>query len=208
MKIQVVGGTLLNTNNYIVGDSNNVILIEASAMPRDIKAVVDGRKVQAIFLTHGHWDHARHIDETANQFNAKVYAHKNAFQKIHSNEKQFTLDKPVNSQLLDENQKDLQDNQILDFGFLKLKVIFTPGHTDCSVSYLIEDNEGNKALFSGDTLFYQTCGRCDMPTSSVPDMKKSLINLLSLDENLDVYPGHGVKTNIKDERKTFDYLLK
>lgn len=206
MKIQIVGGSLLNTNNYIVGDSNNVILIETSAMPRDIKAIVDGRNVKAIFLTHGHWDHSQHIDEAAKMFNAKIYAHEKAIKKIKSNEKQFNLDRPVNSQLEDNNFEFLKDNQTIDFGFVKVHVLFTPGHTDCSVSFLIEDGE-SKALFSGDTLFYQTCGRCDLPTSSVNDMKSSLKKLLALDENLDVYPGHGFKTTIKDERKTFEYLI-
>lgn len=207
MKIQTVGGSLLNTNNYIVGDDNNVILIEASAMPRDIKAIVNGRKVAAIFLTHGHWDHAQHIDEFVQEFNAKVYSHELAFKKIKLSEKQFSLDRPVNSKLENSKQVILQDKQTIDFGFLKVNVIFTPGHTDCSVSYLIEDNDGSKALFSGDTLFYQTCGRCDLPTSSVEDMKNSLKTLLNLDEELDVYPGHNFKTKIKDERKTFDYLF-
>lgn len=206
MKIQIVGGSLLNTNNYIVGDSDNVILIETSAMTRDVKAIVDGRKVNAIFLTHGHWDHSQHIDETANEFGVKVYAHEQAINKIKSNEKQFSVDRPVNSKLTDNQFVELKDGETIDFGFVKIHVIFTPGHTNCSVSYLIEDGE-NQAIFSGDTLFYQTCGRCDLPTSSVEDMKSSLKKLLNLDEKLDVYPGHGFKTTIRDERKTFEYLF-
>lgn len=206
MKIQSIGGTLLGTNNYIVGNEKEVVLIEASANYLDIKAVVGDRKVKAIFLTHGHWDHAQNVDEFAEKFGVKVYAHEKTFEKLVQTEKKFQFDKPIASKLNKDNQVAVKDNEMLDFGFLKIKVFHTPGHTDCSVSLLAED-EDSKALFTGDTLFLECCGRYDLPTSSISEMKKSLQKLLSLDEGLNVYPGHGFKTTIEHEVQTFQSIL-
>ena len=206
MKIQSVGGTLLGTNNYIVGNEKEVVLIEASANILDIKAVVGERKVKAIFLTHGHWDHARNIDEFARSLDVKVCAHENTFKKAESAEKKFQFDKPICSTLEEKYKVFVKDDETIDFGFLKVKVLFTPGHTDCSISLLVSDEEG-AALFTGDTLFLECCGRYDLPTSSISDMKKSLKKLLNLDETLEVYPGHGFKTKIDHERQTFQTIL-
>ena len=206
MKIQSIGGTLLGTNNYIVGNDKEVVLIEASASYLDVKAVVGEREVKAIILTHGHWDHAQNIDEFAEKFNAKVYAHEKTFEKLAETEKKFQFDRPIASKLTKENQIALQDGEMIDLGFLKIKVIFSPGHTNCSISLLARDDE-QQVLFTGDTLFFECCGRYDLPTSSISDMKQSLKKLLSLDETLEVYPGHGFKTTIEHEVQTFQSIL-
>lgn len=196
MKIQIVPGTLLHTNNYVIGDDENVIVIEASANIRDIKAIVAGRKVHAIFLTHGHWDHSQNIDDFCHELKAKVYLHKDAFYKITSQQPLFRHDKPVKANLKETDCIFVEDEKIYDYGFIKLKVLFTPGHTNCSISIFAESLN---AIFSGDTLFYQTYGRCDLPTSSAFAMKESLEKLFNLNGNLDVYPGHGYKTKIEKE---------
>ena len=121
MKIQSVGGTLLGTNNYIVGNEKEVVLIEASANYLDIKAVVGDRKVKAIFLTHGHWDHGQNVDEFAEKFAVKVYAHENTFKKAESAEKKFQFDKPISSTLEEEYKVFVKDDETIDFGFLKVK---------------------------------------------------------------------------------------
>lgn len=198
MKINKVLGTLLNTNNYIVGDENNVILFDASANLNNLKNEICGRKVVAIFLTHGHWDHAINIDEIQNNFNCKVFLHKNALKKLKISEKSFKFDKIVNTKLADENFSFVCDGQILDFNFLKVQCFYTPGHTDCSMCYLVSD-ENEKILISGDTLFCDGVGRTDLPTSSTEEMLLSLKKLMTFDESLKVYPGHGEETIIKDE---------
>ena len=206
MNIQILSGTLLQTNNYIVGNDNEVVLIEASASYEKIKSAVGSKIVKAIFLTHGHWDHAQNIDELAEKFDVKVYAHENTFKKLAETEKQFQFDKPVASKLSKDKQVILKDGEIIDFGFIKVKVFFTPGHTNCSVSLLTSDSE-DQALFSGDTLFLEGCGRYDLPTSSISDLEKSLKKLLNLDGSLNVYPGHGFKTTIFHETQTFQSIL-
>ena len=83
------------------------------------------------------------------------------------------------------------DGEVFKIGKLCLKVIHTPGHTLESVSYLLIDAAGNNhALFSGDTLFIQGCGRVDLPGSNSEDMFHSLRKLSKLPDETIIYPGH------------------
>ena len=200
MKIQTTLGTLIHTNNYIVGDDKDVVIIEASANVRDIKTLVAGRKVHAIFITHGHWDHAINVDELQKDLKAKVYLSEKAYEKITSKQPHFRFDKVVGSNLTKDQCVFLEEKEY-DFKFIKLICIFTPGHTNCSICLL---NEENNILFSGDTLFYQTYGRIDLPTSSIVDMKNSLNKLMQLNLETVVYPGHGYLTKLINEQNLLE----
>ena len=80
-------------------------------------------------------------------------------------------------------------------------MIHTPGHTPGSVCILTED-----LMFSGDTLFAGSMGRCDFPGSSIFDMRKSLRKLCLLTKDYSVLPGHGEDSNLEYEKKTNPYL--
>ena len=68
------------------------------------------------------------------------------------------------------------------------EVIKTPGHaSDCLTFYFRDE----KVMFTGDFLFYHTIGRCDLETSNVLDMKKSLVKIREYDDDILIYPGHG-----------------
>ncbi len=88
---------------------------------------------------------------------------------------------------------------------LKVTVIHTPGHTLGSVCYLIED-EGQKALFTGDTLFCGTIGRTDFPTGNIGQMRQSLRKLKNLEGDMPVYAGHEEDTTLEAERNGNFYL--
>lgn len=205
MEIEAVLGTLLKTNNYVVGNSSDVIIFEASANLEKIKKIVNGRNVVGIFLTHGHWDHCQNIDEFVNYFNCKVFAHKNILPKLTCTTKFFNFDKPIKSKLTENNFVFVADNEKLNFNSFSVECIYTPGHTNCSMCYLIDENN-EKILISGDTLFKDGVGRCDLPTSSPNSLISSLKKLLNLQESLKVFPGHGEQTILKDEKNFINSL--
>ena len=75
------------------------------------------------------------------------------------------------------------------------------GHTNCSVSYIIEDK-----IFSGDFLFKGSVGRTDLPTGNSIAMKESLNKLKLIKEDYVVYPGHDEETTLQDEIKYNPYI--
>ena len=92
----------------------------------------------------------------------------------------------------------LAGGEELSLAGVTLRVLETPGHTAGSVCYYAEELG---VLFAGDTLFYHSYGRYDLPTGSVRDLRESLTTLLTtLPEEVQVLPGHGRTTTIKEER--------
>jgi hydroxyacylglutathione hydrolase len=92
---------------------------------------------------------------------------------------------------------DLAEGGVIRFGAIELEVLHTPGHTEGSVCLLGADD---RLLVSGDTLFAGGWGRVDLPGGDPAAMVESLGRLLTLDDHVRVYPGHGGETTIGRER--------
>lgn len=86
-------------------------------------------------------------------------------------------------------------NKIENFLF---EVIKTPGHTMDSIVYYFKEE---KVMFTGDFLFKNTIGRCDLVESNYKEMLKSIDKIKHYDDDIIVYPGHGIKTTLGDEKK-------
>ena len=186
MEIKTVKVGDLQTNCYIVYDpkSKEALIIDPGDEPELIIKKADGLKVKAIVLTHGHYDHTTLAPLVAKKLNTLIYIHKE------DNEMMFFNAQTKADRFLSEGDK-------LKIGKNVFTIISTPGHSRGGIC-LYNNEQG--ILFSGDTLFYQTCGRYDLPGSSEEDMIKSLKKLLALPENTVVYPGHGPNTTIGAER--------
>lgn len=85
----------------------------------------------------------------------------------------------------------------------QFEVIYTFGHTmDCLTYYFYED----KIMFTGDFLFKDTIGRCDLLESNMGEMKKSIIKIKSYEDDIIIYPGHGDKSNLGYEKRNNPYF--
>lgn len=189
MKRIIVGPIM--TNCYILELGNKAIIIDPGGNPEKIIPLIREKKVSAIVATHGHFDHVLAVEELKRITGAPFYLH---YADLEVMKRAMTLYAP--GYKAPEPDYDLADG--LD-GF---EVIHTPGHTPGSVC-LVRD----KVLFSGDTLFREGIGRYDFPEGDGEQLALSIQKLMELDDEVEVYPGHGPPTTIGYEKRNNPYVL-
>lgn len=104
---------------------------------------------------------------------------------------------------IDIYKYDVLEEKEYNIGKFKFDVIFNPGHSKDSVSYYFKKYN---TLFSGDFIFYESIGRCDLPTGSISDMEKSIDKIKKYDKDMIIYPGHGEDTTLSHEIKYNPYF--
>lgn len=97
---------------------------------------------------------------------------------------------------IDIYKYDVLEEKEYNIGKFKFDVIFNPGHSKDSVSYYFKKYN---TLFSGDFIFYESIGRCDLPTGSISDMEESIDKIKKYDKDMIIYPGHGEDTTLSHE---------
>lgn len=182
------------SNCYIIKKDNQVLIVDPGDWPDKIIASINkDDKVLAVLLTHGHFDHIQALDEVVAHFACKVYA---------SVDEKTLLNNPSLSFYNKEIKSDITYiNDDFKVGNFEITLHKTPGHTEGSVMFQLEDH-----LFTGDTLFNYSIGRVDFPTGDGFKMQKSLSYIKTLDDDLLVYPGHGESSKLKYEKILNPYL--
>lgn len=192
---KVVVGSI-RTNCYIVKKEQACFIVDPGAEAAKIKAAIGLCKPKFILITHGHFDHVLALRDLAILYpKIKIYLSSIDQELVEHLSKQGPY---INQRITDIrlDLKTLKDDQSLLFEGEKIQVMATAGHTFGSLCFKLNDN-----LFSGDTLFYHSYGRTDLPWSDGRLMEKSLEKLASLDDNVKVFPGHGSETSIREEKK-------
>lgn len=191
------------TNCYIAYDTttNEGILIDPGDEADKILDLLDNYhiKIQYIVITHGHADHMGALEEVVKKLKVKIVVHSFDKNALLYQAENYTQDLGLNYQNIDEaNLIIVEDNQILKIGNISFQIVYTPGHTKGGICLFEEES---KSLFTGDTLFSDCYGRCDLYQGNLEDMTSSLNRLFKLSSSVQIYPGHGPSTTIENAKK-------
>lgn len=189
------------TNCYILCDEAAKVCAvidpgdEAGRIEEEIAS--SGCTPTMILLTHGHFDHCTGVAGLLEKWpELPVYIHEADVVDTVGDQLKFC-------RLGEKNQRYYHEGDKLTVGNLTLDVMETPGHSQGSVSLLVE---GQHVIFSGDTLFRGNCGRCDFPGGDYRAMVRSLGRLGKLEGQYTVYPGHEEATDMDYERRANPYM--
>jgi len=195
----VVG--LLETNCYILADekTKDAVIIDPGDEHKKIRAKVEklGLIPLCVIITHGHGDHIGANKDLGlpiwiHRFDADSLADP---AKNLSRAFDFEVRSPKAGRLLEDGEK-------FKVGSLELEIIHTPGHTPGGICVKCDG-----VVFTGDTLFCGGVGRTDLPQASEKDLFKSIkTKLLTLDDSVVIYPGHGPSSSIGDEKRNNPFL--
>lgn len=205
MKISSLSLGLVETNVYFIENDTSVILVDpANDSDLIIKKLNQiNKKLVAVLLTHGHFDHIGALDDIIDKYDVPVFMHKSEFDfltNVNKNGsekfKQYGLPNVISNakpQPLEEG-----DANVAGFHF---NVLHTPGHSPGSLTFVF-----NEFAVVGDTLFKQGIGRTDLYKGDHETLVNSILDkLFELDDDLPLFPGHGPYTTVEDEQ-TNPYL--
>jgi len=202
MKIDTLVLGSYQTNCYIVWaeGSETCAVIDPGYSPERVLTRLGelGLSLDAILLTHGHFDHVGAVETLVKATGCQVWIRESDYTK-HKN--------PMNDYLYPIHDRDFcnfhfcEEDEHIRAGGLTFVTMETPGHTWGSVCYVCRD-----AMFCGDTLFAGGCGRIDLPGGDREAMMRSLERLGELEEDLRIFPGHGGSSTLSYEQRTNPYL--
>ena len=197
-------------NTFIVHDNDVCVIIDPGCYQKhEQDAIVDyiesnNLTPQAILLTHAHLDHVFGCDFVQKKFNLDVYMHEKDIYTLEMGERSATTYGIPGFIQPETPNKLLKGDEILEFGTMKFKVLFTPGHC---VGHVVYVNEEENFVINGDVLFAGSFGRTDLPGGDMATLKKSILEVMfELPETMVVYSGHGPETTIGQEKRT-NYIL-
>lgn len=194
----------IQNNVYIISDGKAAMVVDPSSHADVIMQSIGDMKVEAIVLTHSHWDHTGAAAELREMTGAPVIA---------SSEDAKYIENPQEGDASRVSPPCKVDRivsmgDVVQVGDMQWKVIETPGHSTGSICLFCVPQFGNHAdgypvLVSGDTLFSGTTGRTDFERGSDEEMASSMKRLAMLPDDTVVLPGHNSLTTIGAERSTF-----
>lgn len=207
MKVRRIGLGPLDTNCWIVSatEGGPALVIDPGGDASRLLAELAEGVVDAVVLTHGHFDHVGAVAELIAATGAPLIVHEADAARLTHDGADGTGGASFGFSGVTAPAPDrtVQDGDVIDAGGLRFSVIHTPGHTPGGISLFVEDPDGAAPhLFSGDTLFAGSVGRTDFPGGDGRVLAHSIASKLApLPPDTLVHPGHGPDTSIARESR-------
>ncbi len=210
LKIKYLTLGAFQTNAYLIADTDtkNAILIDPVDNADSIleAANEDEWTIKLILATHAHLDHVLASQPLKTATSAPFYIHEDCVEilkQVPAQAKIFGLS--VVPAPAEPDRLLTSESEIIELDSIKLKTLYTPGHADGHISFYMENEN---ILFSGDSLFAGSIGRTDLPGGDYNLLMRSIFTqLMVLDDDVQVLPGHMQPTTIGRERVANPFLL-
>ncbi|MCP1131945.1 MBL fold metallo-hydrolase [Paenibacillus polysaccharolyticus] len=196
----------LQTNAYLLQgeDPGKAVIVDPGMNPGPLLKAIQDLEIEAILLTHAHFDHIGGVEEIRKLKGCPVYLHDLESDWLTTAKLNGSLNWPQVTPPITANPAEfaLDEGQKLQLIGHTFQVYHTPGHSPGSVSLLCEND-----LFAGDVLFRMGVGRTDLTGGRERDLVDSIQNkLYRFPDEVKVYPGHGPKTTIGYEKQNNPYV--
>lgn len=195
--IKLVLGAL-QTNTYILKEENHCIIIDPAGSYKRILNAVEGLTVDAICLTHGHFDHIQAVDKLVKELKCDVYISEYDECMLRDGHKNCSA---LMGQPFEIKCSVKHYDSFTKIGNFELNVMEASGHTKGSVLLLIDH-----IMFCGDVLFKEGIGRTDLYSGSFSQMKSTLNEIMKIKTDYILYSGHGEDSTLFEEFKNNPYL--
>ncbi len=211
MNIKTFEFNPISENTYVVYDeTNECVIIDAGCFfPEEKNELLDfildnDLIVKHLLNTHLHFDHVFGNKFVLDQFGLKAFANDKDLFLLEAMPAQMRMFGFRDAEEAPEVGTIINENDIIEFGNQKFVVLAVPGHSPGSVAFYSENGE---CVFVGDALFRGSIGRTDLAGGSQSQLIESIrTRLLTLAPDTVVYPGHGPKTSIREEKKSNPFL--
>lgn len=204
MEIRPICPFSFGANTYLLTSGTHALVVDPSTSVDSILSAAreSGAEIEGILLTHGHFDHVISLDTLRAAVHIPAYIHENDAEMLTDGEKNASAFFFGSQRAWKSADVKLTDGSTISLGDEQIRVIHTPGHTPGSVCYDCGD-----FLLTGDTLFSNSIGRCDLWGGDEDLIRKSLSKLRELPMDITIYSGHGAPEKLSNALDNAAYYL-